>query len=114
MSARHYISRKSEILKPNGFPKRIRGRVCIGLRRFAHLPESDLEPVFVSQKQQAVWKLIADNETTKGIALALHLSTKTVEYHRLKLCQRLGINGTAALTKLAVKTSITTLEQGIT
>lgn len=115
MSGRtNYTWKHTVILKPNGFPKMMRGRVCVGLRRFLNLPLAELEPVFVSPMQQRVWKMIADNETTKSIALSLGLSIKTVEYHRLKLCERLGMNGTAALTKLAIKIHVTDLKQGIT
>lgn len=57
---------------------------------------------FLSKRQQDVWRLCALSETTKGIALAMKLSTKTVEYHRARLMSRLGKYDYAALTREAI------------
>jgi DNA-binding NarL/FixJ family response regulator len=49
-----------------------------------------------------VLKLIADYQTTKEIAAALHVSPRTVETHRANVCQKLGLHGSHALMKFAL------------
>lgn len=60
----------------------------------------------VTQRQRDVWKLMASSETTKGIALAMHLSPKTVERHRADLYKRLGIFDVAGITRAAIRTGL--------
>jgi DNA-binding NarL/FixJ family response regulator len=53
--------------------------------------------------------LIAEEETTKGIALRLHLSPKTVEFHRAQLMRRLNIYNQIGLAKVAIRLGMVTL-----
>jgi DNA-binding NarL/FixJ family response regulator len=55
------------------------------------------------ERQQQVLRLIAEGETTIGIALEMGLSPKTVEYHRAALMRRTGIHDVARLTQLAIQ-----------
>jgi two-component system response regulator FixJ len=57
----------------------------------------------LSERQKEVLTGIAENRTIKEIAHDLRLSPKTAEYHRARLCARLGVRGTAALTVAAIK-----------
>jgi DNA-binding NarL/FixJ family response regulator len=54
-------------------------------------------------RQREVLQLIARGQTNKEIAFHLHVSIKTVEFHRSRLTERLGISGIAELTLLAVR-----------
>jgi len=63
----------------------------------------------LSQREQEILKRIADGQTTKEIAFALALSTKTIETHRLNLMNKLGVTSVAQLTKFAVREGLTTL-----
>ena len=45
----------------------------------------------LTARQREVLQLMAEGETTKGIAMILKLSNKTVEYHRAKLMECLNI-----------------------
>lgn len=56
-----------------------------------------------------VWQLLAESETTKGIALILNVSAKTIEYHRCVLCQLLGTHSIALITRAAVAAKLITL-----
>jgi DNA-binding NarL/FixJ family response regulator len=57
----------------------------------------------LSSRQREILQLIAEGETTKGIALTLKLSPKTVEYHRMQLMERLNIFDIPGLVRLAVR-----------
>ena len=64
----------------------------------------------MSPRQREILQLIAEGETTKGIALILKLSPKTVEYHRMQLMQRLKIFDIPGLVRLAVRTGLVSQE----
>lgn len=98
-------------IERNGkYPRMIAGRLCVGERHIPLLPLADPEKIFLSPRQQTILREIADNETTIGIALKYKISPKTVEYHRAELMWRLGVNGIAALTKLAIKVGLTNVD----
>ena len=56
----------------------------------------------LSARELEVWKGFANSETTKGIALRLNLSPKTIEYHRANLYKKLGVYDIAAITRMAM------------
>jgi DNA-binding NarL/FixJ family response regulator len=51
----------------------------------------------------AVLRLVAENKTSKEIAEKLFVSFRTVENHRMHLCQKLGIKGPHALLQFALE-----------
>ena len=56
----------------------------------------------LTARQKDVLKLLAEGKALKEIADALHISVKTVEFHKRELCDRVGLRTTAELTRLAV------------
>jgi DNA-binding NarL/FixJ family response regulator len=50
-----------------------------------------------------ILKLLADYKTNKDIAGELSVSARTVETHRLRICQKLNLQGSHALMKFAVQ-----------
>jgi DNA-binding NarL/FixJ family response regulator len=60
----------------------------------------------LTARQREILQLIAEGETTKGIALTLEVSPKTVEYHRATLMQRLNIFDIPGLVRFAVRTGL--------
>lgn len=56
-----------------------------------------------------IWQLLAESETTKGIALLLNIPEKTVEYHRCVLCRALGTHSIALITRAAVTAKLITI-----
>jgi hypothetical protein len=52
----------------------------------------------------------AEGHTTKQIGLRLHISSKTVEAHRLRIMNKLDIDNIAQLTKYAIQEGLTMLE----
>jgi DNA-binding NarL/FixJ family response regulator len=64
----------------------------------------------LTTRQREVLKLIAEGNSTKQIALALKISVKTVEAHRMLLTDRLDIRHTAGLVRYAIKAGLIRLE----
>jgi two-component system, NarL family, response regulator NreC len=64
----------------------------------------------LSQREREVLQLMAEGNTTKQIALRLHISPKTVEGHRLRLMSKLNIDNVAQLTKYAIQEGLTSAE----
>ena len=56
----------------------------------------------LTPRQREVLHLIAEGKSIKAIAMDLHISTKTVEFHKAKIMERLDLRTTAALTQYAV------------
>lgn len=63
----------------------------------------------LSEKEIETLKRIAAGQTTKEIAFAMRVSTKTVETHRSNLMAKLEINTIAGLTKYAIREGLTKL-----
>ncbi len=53
--------------------------------------------------ERSILKLLADNLTSKEIADKLFVSTRTVENHRLRICQKLEIKGHNKLLQFALE-----------
>ena len=64
----------------------------------------------LSARERQILQRIADGETTKQIALAFKVSSKTIETHRRRIMQKLGKHSVAELTKYAVREGLTSLE----
>ncbi|MHC4753848.1 MAG: response regulator [Planctomycetota bacterium] len=63
----------------------------------------------LSDREREVLQLIAEGQSTKGIALKLHISAKTVETHRRQIMNKLDIFNVADLTKYAIRKGLTSL-----
>ncbi|MEO8090129.1 MAG: response regulator transcription factor, partial [Gemmatimonadales bacterium] len=65
----------------------------------------------LSRRQRQVLQLLASGRSTRQIALALHLSIKTVETHRAQLMSRLDIHDVAGLVRYAVRVGVVSASQ---
>lgn len=61
-------------------------------------------------REREVLQLVAEGKTSAETAKAMHISIKTVESHRRNIVQKLGLHGTAELTKYAVREGLTSLD----
>ena len=61
----------------------------------------------LSKREREILQLLAEGKTTKQIAKSLHISTKTVEVHRLNIMNKLKIDSIAQLTKYAIQEGLT-------
>ena len=67
-------------------------------------------PQALTDREREVLQLVAEGKSTKEIALALHISVKTVETHRRQIMDKLDIHTVAELTKYAIRKGLTSLE----
>lgn len=57
-------------------------------------------------RQREILQLIAESRNTKEIAEMLHLSTKTIEYHRLRLMRTLNLHDVPGLVRFALRAGL--------
>jgi DNA-binding CsgD family transcriptional regulator len=60
----------------------------------------------LSLRQREVLKLLAEGKSTKEIGVLLDISTRTVEFHKYRMMEQLGIKTSAELVQFAVKNGI--------
>lgn len=65
----------------------------------------------LTAKERLVLQFIAEGKSTKDIAGELDLSIKTVETHRLRIMNKLGITNVAGLVKYAIREGLTSIEK---
>ena len=61
-------------------------------------------------REREVLQLVAEGKTSAETAKEMHISIKTVESHRRNIVQKLGLHGTAELTKYAIREGLTSLD----
>ena len=102
--ARGYILKQSAAVELiTGLHQVLRGRIYLTppLRRDAPLGTSKL-----TLRQLEVLKLVAEGCQNKEIAAHLHISTKTVEFHKTRIMSELDIHTPAGLTRYAIARGI--------
>jgi DNA-binding NarL/FixJ family response regulator len=66
--------------------------------------------VRLSDREREVLQLLAEGKTSQRIGELLFVSTRTVDWHRRSIMQKLGLHSVAELTKYAVRTGLTSLD----
>lgn len=69
-----------------------------------HLSETSHNDL--SAREREVLQLIAEGLSSKEIAVALHLSVRTVDSHRANLMEKLGIHKVSGLVRYAIREGI--------
>ena len=64
----------------------------------------------LTNRQREILKLIAEGQSTKEIGSKLNISVKTVESHRAKLAENLGIHDVAGLVRFAIRMGLIQVE----
>ena len=57
----------------------------------------------LTDREREVLQLVTEGRSAKEIADILHLSVKTIEFHKYSMMKRLGVHTTVELTKYAVQ-----------
>jgi DNA-binding NarL/FixJ family response regulator len=60
----------------------------------------------LTPRQREVLQLIAEGRSAKEAAAILHVSSRTVEFHKYRLMKQLGLQTTAQLTQFAIRQRI--------
>lgn len=61
----------------------------------------------LTTRQRQILQLIAEGKQNKEIADLIHVSVKTVEFHRARLMDKLGAHSVAELTRFAIQEGLT-------
>lgn len=93
---RIYVSATVTDTLVGDYLKRVKGNIG---------PDSQI----LSPREREVLQLVAEGRTSAQIAAALHLSDRTIETHRKRIMDKLGIRSIAELTKYAIREGITSL-----
>ena len=64
----------------------------------------------LTPREREILQRIANGETTKQIAYALRVGTKTIETHRRRMMEKLDKHSVAELTKYAIREGLVSLE----
>lgn len=73
---------------------------------FIRDPQSLNRPCHLSDRQREVLQMLAEGQSMKEIAYILHISIRTVRFHKYKLMGELGIKTNSELVQYAIKHSI--------
>jgi len=65
----------------------------------------------LTPRQRSVLRLMAEGHSTKQVAKALKLSPKTVEFHRARLMERVGIYDVPGLVRLAARVGLVSIDK---
>jgi DNA-binding NarL/FixJ family response regulator len=88
------------------------GRKYVSQRVLENIGSFIIEPALesfgseLSQRQREVLQLAAEGRAAKEIANVLHISVKTVEYHKANIMSTLGLRNNAELVAYAIRHKI--------
>jgi DNA-binding NarL/FixJ family response regulator len=92
--------KKGQIFLTASLPKDVEN-ACRAFLKQGKFPLEEL-----TTRQTTILKLIAEGRNTKEIADRLDLSAKTVEFHRARLMERLGIRDVPSLVRYAIRAGV--------
>jgi DNA-binding NarL/FixJ family response regulator len=75
----------------------------------AYLSRTEIQPDPLSARERQVLQLLAEGKKTREVAGLLGVSIKTIESHRSRIMQKLGIRDTAGLVRYALRHGVTQL-----
>jgi len=64
----------------------------------------------LTRREKEVLKLVSEGKSNREVAKRLSISVRTAEHHRASLKRRLGIHGTARLTRYAIRKGYTSVD----
>jgi DNA-binding NarL/FixJ family response regulator len=67
------------------------------------------DSVPLTQRQREILRLVAEGKSAKEAASILHLSSRTVEFHKYRMMQKLGLETSAQLMQFAISHKIISL-----
>jgi RNA polymerase sigma factor (sigma-70 family) len=73
-------------------------------------PEIKTAVMDLTPRQREVLQLIAEGKSTKEVAEILCVSVKTVEFHKARIMEQLGLHSTTSLIKFAIAEGLASAE----
>jgi DNA-binding NarL/FixJ family response regulator len=73
---------------------------------FVRDPESKRRRIDVTPRQREVLQLLAEGKSMKQAADVLHVSARTIAFHKYQMMQDLGLKSTAGLIQYAIKSHV--------
>jgi DNA-binding NarL/FixJ family response regulator len=73
---------------------------------FVRDPEAKKTRVTVTPRQREVLQLLAEGKSMKQAADVLHVSARTIAFHKYQMMQDLGLKSTAGLIQYAIKSHV--------
>ena len=84
----------------------IAGELFLAVRDGENHDQLDNPIARLTPRQREVLQLVAEGHTAQQIADALFISRRTVEYHKYKLMEALGVDSSSDLVAMAIKHGI--------
>lgn len=95
--------------KPTNSSKRFKGHNSfLAIREpDGHWPSIDTGRLqLISEREREVMRLLVSNESNKQVAFDLRISVRTVEIHRRRIMEKLGLHSIGELVHLAIRNGI--------
>lgn len=73
---------------------------------FVRDPEAKRSRIDVTPRQREVLQLLAEGKSMKQAADVLHVSSRTIAFHKYQMMQDLGLKSTASLIQYAIKSHV--------
>jgi DNA-binding NarL/FixJ family response regulator len=73
---------------------------------FIRDPTSLNRPKVLTDRQREVLQMLAEGQSMKEIAYILHISRRTVRFHKYRIMEELGIKSNSELVQYAIKHSV--------
>jgi len=72
-------------------------------------PNGGSGPLSLTPRQREVVQLLAEGKSMKQAASVLHITPRTVAFHKYRVMERLGLNTSADLVRYAIRKRIVNL-----
>ena len=76
------------------------------LDKYLQTPKEPTPQATLTPREREIIQLVAEGRSNKEIALALDISTKTVEAHRANMMHKLGLSSVSDLVRFAIRNKI--------
>ena len=104
-------SHPSEVLQAIHDALRGRSYVALEIRRameatFIRDPKALSRPQHLTERQREILQMMAEGHFMKEIVFVLHISQRTVRFHKFHIMEELGISTNAGLVQYAIKSGM--------
>ena len=78
----------------------------------AQAPRTRSDSTVLTPRQREVLRLVAEGKSAKQVARSLNLSTKTIEFHKTRIMEQLGLHSTPELIRFAIADGLVSAAPG--